>query len=421
MLASLPALLSLIFCFAPRAGAIYGNYNSILIGDLSAGLGGAGTSITEDASAGAWYNPATLAVFEGQSFSASVGIYKKFATTFGPSENPVNSALRANQGFFQAVPSSTGSVVRYEETEWLKDWTLTLSILVPEYDTYTGTVKSTDNYNSKIDFTDQALWVGAAFSRKISADGFFGFTVYYTARSFNLTITERTYTDAANFQIFSEERTITQNSVVLLLGYLNRVTENWNWGISFRLPSLSVAGQGVFARTSIINGQNTPAPISYSNLLSRGHIPVRLSTGVSYRGAPDWLWSFDLSYYGAESYSDMESDDIAERIEHKPIVNFALGAEYKWNSWFKLRGGVFTNLSSYPDPDPAKVWAQGDHVDQLGFSANAALLRKNIEYTFGGYYTGGHGLSSQRVDGQNTVIAKSQNLFTMLVGTSYHF
>jgi len=122
----------LICLLAQPVSAAFSNYNSILIGDQAAGMGGAYTAMTDDASALAYYNPAGLAYLQGHSFSAAVGIYKKFDTSFGTEEDFTKAPLRINQGFFRAIPSSTGSVLRRE------NYTFALSIVVPDFDNYKG-------------------------------------------------------------------------------------------------------------------------------------------------------------------------------------------------------------------------------------------------------------------------------------------
>lgn len=403
-----------------QAHSAFSNYNSILIGDQAAGMGGAATAVVGDPSAGAWYNPASLAALKGQAFSASVGIYKKFDILYGANDDVVNAALRANRGFFQPIPSSTGSVVRPQQIEWLKDWTLTLSILVPEYDSYTGDINNANNNHSTLNLIDQSVWVGAAASRQLSLNEYFGFTVYYTARSLTQAITDRTYVSGSDYEIYTEDRSIKQNALVLIFGYLKTINENWNWGVSIRPPGLHVSGQATYYQTRILNGVND-APVDFPELQSKSRIPAKLNMGVAYFGQPNWTWSADISIHAPESYSDVEEPSVAQKLEHRLTTNIAVGAEYRWVEWFKLRAGIFTNFSSHPNPDPLKVHGQGDHVDQLGFAANAALKSGPIEYTFGGYYTGGRGLSVQRYNRQFQVTDKTQNVFTMLVGTSILF
>lgn len=149
----------LVVLVGPFSWAAFSNYNSILIGDQAAGMGGAYTALHNDASALAWYNPATLALLEGQSFSAAVGIYKKFDTQYGLAEDITKSALKVNQGFFRSLLSSTGSVVHYRDflNEYLRDYTLALSIVKPEYENYTGYITPTADHKNTLSVTVKSL------------------------------------------------------------------------------------------------------------------------------------------------------------------------------------------------------------------------------------------------------------------------
>ena len=87
-----------------------------------------------------------------------------------------------------------------------------------------------------------------------------------------------------------------------------------------------------------------------------------------------------------------------------------------------MRAGVFTNFSSHPDPSLTIQGSQPDKVDQIGFSANVAFTSQDkIDYTFGGYYTGGRGKSIQQINQVTEELTVTQHVFTMLVGTAFSF
>jgi long-chain fatty acid transport protein len=415
ILQSLPFVL-----FAFEAAANFSNYNSILIGDQAAGMGGAATAMIEDASGMAWYNPAGLAKLEGQSFSAAVGIYKKFDIRYREESDLTKASFRVNQGFFRALPSSTGSVIRPHQLEWLEGWTMALSILVPEYESFKGDIATEGQSASTLTLTTESIWVGGAAARRLNDRDSFGFTVYYTARSVSKTVNDRTIISTVQSQIFTEERNLTQNALVGLVSWHRDIDDHWKVGVSYRFPSLHIAGKAEVYQTFIDNGaiQN---PISESSLDTRARIPWKATVGVAYVTPGTSRWAADVSTYGPLSYGDLEREDLSEKIEHRPVWNVSLGYEKEWREWFKTRVGFFSNFSSHPDPDPSLVRGQGDHVDQAGFSANAAFRSGNIEYTFGGYYTGGRGRSVQRINQAYEVVTKAQNVFTMLVGTSYSY
>jgi hypothetical protein len=417
---------AIMFClvasYASSTFAAFGNYNSILIGDMAAGMGGAATAVSEDAAGAAWYNPASLAALKGESFSAAVGIYKKFATQYGIGDDLISSALKVNQGFFRALPSSTGSVIRPKQIEWLKDWTMTLSILVPEFDQYRGQVATSPDNNSTLAMTDESLWAGGAIARQISPTEYFGVTAYYTARSLQKSVNDRTYRGPNDFKIYTEDLNITQNSLVFIAGYLKELGAHWSWGVSIRFPNIHMVGRASYLANTFEAGQ-AERPVVLSELDSKSRIPARLNLGASYRDNAGWIVAADLNIHGYEQYEDIQTTQpgIAERLEHRPLINLSIGAEYKFTNWFKIRMGGFTNFSSLAKPDPAISRGQGDQVNQMGFAANAAFRSGHIEYTFGGYYSGGRGEGVQRVNHQYVVLPKSQNIYTMLVGTSYYF
>ncbi|MCE3010651.1 MAG: outer membrane protein transport protein [Proteobacteria bacterium] len=403
---------------APAQAAI-GNYNSILIGDQAAGMGGAYTALTSDASALAWYNPATLAFLQGQSFSAAVGIYKKFDIRYAQDESLEKASLRVNQGFFRALPSSTGSVVRYED--FLKDYTLGLSIVTPNYESFKGRIKSSADFVSSFEMVDESIWVGVGIGRKISMNEGFGLTLYYTARSLSKSVTDITNISSTDKKIYTEQKDYFQNGVVPILGYYHQYSTRFRWGFSVRLPVIPVAGEGAFSSSLIDTTTNSQPTANFDDVKSRLKIPMKETVGIAWIPQEKWILSFDVSHYHGLKYLDIEEPTVAETIQHNELWNVALGGQYLWNDQLKFRGGLFTNLSAHPNPDPALVRGQGDRVDQLGFSANAALLSGKIEYTFGGYYTGGKGRSVQRVNQNYEVVTKSVQIFTMLVGTSYSF
>lgn len=405
---------------AQNVFAAFGNYNSTLIGSQAAGMGGAYTAGIEDISAIPWYNPAGLAFFRKKSAASAVGIYKKFDTQYGANEDFTKASLRANQGFFRALPSSTGSVIR-SDYEPLKEYTFALSILVPEFESIRVDVRNTAENTSSYGFTEENLWVGQATSKKISKSESVGFSLYYTARNFSKSVSDRSSFDGNRKVLYSEERSIVQNGLIFQLGYMKRLSPDLLIGASLRFPSLLLYGSASYADSLIDSASTDQSTNNIIGLSSSSRIPPRLGVGFSWRALPELLIHIDGTYHGAESYWDIDSPEHAEKIEHHEVFNGSLGAEIALRDWLKFRFGGFTNLSSHPDPIPEKVKGQADRVDQLGFSANMVYSSGHVQYTFGGYYTGGKGRSVQRVNQEYAITPRQSQTFSMLVGTSYAF
>ncbi len=415
--------LILVLFNAPLAQAAYSNSNSILIGDQAAGMGGAATAVAGDASSCSWYNPATCALLKGKSFSAAVGIYKKFDTVFGENVDLIKKGLEVNQGFFRPLPSSTGSINRFEA---LPDWTFAFSIVTPEYDFFKGDLTNTSGSSASskttLSMTDESLWVGGSLSRMISESESVGLSMYYTARSYTKSLSDRTFVSQTATNIYQEEKTLTQNAVVATLGYHKAINDNWSWGASWRLPSLHVAGTATYFDNTLNSGTTT-ATHNITSAASPSHIPQRYSVGVAYEEKSQYLLALDIANFSRENFYDFQTEEsgLAEELNYNAVWNIQAGVEYHIRSWLKGRIGGFTNFSAHPNPDPSKVRGQGDHIDQVGWSANLAFQSGAITYTFGGYYSGGRGQSSQRINQVVAVVPKVQQVSTMLVGTSYSF
>ena len=144
--------------------------------------------------------------------------------------------------------------------------------------------------------------------------------------------------------------------------------------------------------------------------------------GVAYKEAEDFAVSADASLYQAVEYNDFDDVTFATHWTHRQIWNVSIGAEKRVLPWLRIRAGAFTNFSSHPDPNPALTTGQTDKIDQLGFSANFAFTSGDkIDYTFGGYYTGGRGKSIQQINQTAEEVVVTQHVFTMLVGTAFSF
>lgn len=404
--------------------AAFSNENSLLIGDRHAGMGAAAVAVDGDAAGAPFYNPALLADLEGSAFSAAVGIYKKFDVLYGAEEDFTKAPLRINQGFFRSLPASTSNVLRWDK---LPDWTLAFSVVVPDYEQFKGDLRSDATNVSTLTFTDESLWVGGAMARKISADESLGLTLYYTARNYTKTVSDRSYPSGTKTQVYTQEKTIVENGIVPILGYRKTQTERFSWGVTLRLPAWKILGRATLFESLIEVDSNAVNPILLSSVnapekSARVVIPGKVTVGTSFLADDELLLALDVSLREGVSYFDLEDNVHASKVVHRAVWNIQAGAEKTFTDWFKIRMGVYSSLSSHPDPDAGLKRFQEDRVDMLGYSANFVFVAdQRISYTFGGYYVGGRGLSVQRIDQEFRQIPKTAHVFTMLVGTSFYF
>jgi len=264
--------------------------------------------------------------------------------------------------------------------------------------------------------------VGGAISRKISDSESLGLTLYYTARSYDRSLNDRSFPSTSEAILFNSEKSLAENAVVAILGYRKMLSDKWAFGASLRLPSTAIKGQGSYYESNVATNPYSATSKDLPDEQTNVHVPGKLTLGVAYKDADELALAADLSAYEALEYDDFDDPSVATHSIYQHIWNLSLGAEKKVFSWLKVRAGIFTNFSAHPDPDETKWTSQPDKVDQLGFSTNFAFISGDkIEYTFGGYYTGGRGRSLQQIDQTNQVIVVTQHVFTMLVGTAFSF
>lgn len=395
--------------------ASYGNYNSVLIGDRAAGMGGAYTALSDDPAACSFYNPATLSRMKGSTLSAAVNIYKKFDTNYGKNTDFLKAPLRINRGTIVPVPSSSGSVYNFQ------NFAIALSIVFPDFDYYTGEIRSKTNETSFLSYRDESLWVGGSIALNITSRSSLGLTMYYVSQTFNRSLTDQ-YTDGGDTINISEEKTISNNHLIYLLGYYYKINPNWSFGTSLRTASLKVASRGTYFKTRLGTVSGVSPTVNISNLKSETRIPSKISLGIAYDEPRKQTISFDVSFYDSERYVDITETVAQDIYNHKPTLNAAIGYEKHLKDWLSLRLGAYTNFSSFEDIPNNPTRRYGDHINMWGFSTNFGIHTSNkTTITLGGYYNGGEGESTQQIGGGFQKIYKSIQVFSFLVATAFQF
>lgn len=400
---------------AQKAVAAYSNYNSVLIGQEAAGLGGAYTALYGDSSATAFYNPAAMTKMAGSSFSANVSTFQKLDTDFGGAEQFSTSPTRINKGFFEPVPSSVGSVISYGH------FALGFSLLIPDFSTFSGEIESSADTTSFLNFTDESLWVGGSLALNISPSISLGASIHYTARKFQRSVSDQS-TSGANFITSIEEKNFTHNSIVYVLGLFHQIDKYLTLGLSVRPPSIPISGEGTFFQSTTNTGINSRDDFFSSDLTSETRVPMKISLGIAYKEPKKYTISADVTYHGKETYQDLDLEVASDAVIHKATINFAAGIAYYYKPWLAFRAGYFSNLSSHDEIDNVGSQRVGDHIDMHGISANMTFhSSENTQFTIGGYWTGGEGESVQQIGQSLTKIGKSLHIYSMLVGSSYKF
>jgi hypothetical protein len=405
----------LILCvtWRPNAFAAYTNYSSIMLGDRAGGMGGAFTALTGDTAASAYYNPATLARLEGSSLSTAVSLFNKYDVTFG-SQNTLDEALfRINKGSILSIPAASGIFSSF------RSFSAGLSIVLPDYQVFGGELESPSGDTAFLRVDDQSLWVGGALGFNISEEKALGISVYYTSHTSTRSLTNR-YDDGGETVVLNEERTLTSNSFVYILGYYQELSNNWRFGASYRFRSIQVDGKGSYLQSQVGTVSGAQPLVRNNRLSAETRVPDKLTFGFAYVKPEDQTVSLDISYFGENRYRDL--DTYGDIIECEQVINAALGYEKFLKPWLALRMGLFTDLSSTPEipANPGRRFQ--DHIDKYGFSANLGIhTTEHTTISLGGYYLGGDGHTTENIGPNLQRVTKSERLFSLLVGSSYSF
>lgn len=407
----------ILLLMGQSAWAAFSNFNNVLIGEQASGMGGAYTAMSGDSSSSGFYNPASLVKLSGTDISASATLFNKFDTSYGHGDSLLRAGERVNRGFFRTIPSSIGNVYRW------KKWAFGFSLVVPDYDFFAGNISDTQSVQGSLNYTDESLWNGVVGSYKASPTESFGITLYYTARSLIRSSLNRQVVSPTHEIITTEEKSLNHNALVMVLGYLWDIDPAWSLGLSVRPPGLQIHGEGSYYSTVTDTSRLPSVTRREQKVGSTTFIPPRYSLGLVHRPTARWTLSIDTTYFTGHSYRDMDVLDVSDRLQHRDVVNFALGSEYFFKRpKFALRLGAFTNRSSYQKPTGVLQERQGDALDMYGFSGNISFyVSEHSKYTLGGYYSGGNGLSVQRVGDQYLALTKNHHIFSLLVSTSYNF
>lgn len=407
------ALITFFFIFfSSTSQAAFQNQLTTLLGAKAAGLGGAATSITDDPSSAAFYNPALIMFTSRDNITSSVSIYNKYNSDYGKTTSLIDAGKTVNQGFFRSIPSATGKVMKY------KDFAFAASIIVPDYDFFSGEVLSNATNNTFLSYTDESLWAGGSASYKLNETSSLGVTLYYTARHLERSSLNQVTVSPTQVIIDTEEKNSTHNGLIFNLGYYNRTSDWFSWGVSVRPPLISLSGNTNFFYSRVDTLSLPAVSTRYENLKTTYKVPMKTSIGFTVHPTQQSLIAFDIHHFWATSYNDVEEALAQDYMNYTNKTNASLGFQYDFDEPnFTIRGGIFSNLSSVSGlTEGIQSVRQPDRIDMLGLSGNISFkTHENVEYTFGGFFNAGNGTAIERLDNKLQTIGKDQKIFTMLV------
>ncbi|MDO9005028.1 MAG: outer membrane protein transport protein [Aquabacterium sp.] len=387
-----------LLCCGEIATADEFHYNNMLIGDRAAGMGGAYTAVSDDAT-GMYYNPAGIVFVGDRNFSASVNAFysqtKEFENVIGNQSFERNSsALLANYfgivkplgkykiGFSYAVPDAVSENQNQE---------------------FTNNV--VDNYSRQIinlSNRDSTYNVGPTVAAEINDDLSVGLTLYVHQRDVQIVLNqfvERMDTGSGTSTGWTNKYfRMNETGIKPIIGVSWSPVEKVSLGFALSktfIMSSSATGQET-CWDSVTNGctSSTAPPTTVRtpvilNFTEKREYPTHLAIGAAYFASKDLLISADWSYNTA-----VEDPIFVDKVA---TYNFALGTEYYMTRKWAVRAGVFTNMANTPDIQ-AGVTNIEEQINLYGASLSLTNFSGSSSVTVGGSVNYGTGKAQMRND-----------------------
>jgi long-chain fatty acid transport protein len=441
------------------------HYRDILIGDRAAGLGGAYTAISDDAS-GLYYNPAGIVYSTSTKISGSVNAYNMKTTTYSgiSASNPNQEWTRTSAGmvanFFGVVqplgPGVAGfsiAIPNYELEDQTDNFTNlnaakrlqnTTSFTQADIEKY-GVNESGNFYadesdaitRQRIEYNneDTTTLIGASYAMPITERLSFGATLYGYTRKKELTL-------IMDSKIKGTDPTDSNKVVYLDDVFIQKIQTN-ELGLQPRIgimwSPVDKISIGLMAQTTFILSQNpescvrsiratptqqyqitnvpnTSEGISTFNKLEDNEntgwicqtidnkLPTEFNLGVAYFASNALLFSGDFSFATATD-------------RYEATWNAAGGAEYFLNPTWAVRGGVYTNnanthsnVSEYKNP----------HINEIGGTFSVTRYTKTSNITVGAGMLSGKGEANLFPNSSHTQDVKTLGV-SFYVSTSASF
>lgn len=401
------------------------NYADVFPGDRAAGMGGAYTAVSNDAT-GTYYNPAGLVHAPYASVSVSANAFawrnqtleKAFfggdvefeSSTFYPSA--VASALKSPEypdlafGFSVVVPHAASSSSKQVYRPELYD----------QIDTQIGSDFET-SYTTYQLGPSAALRLGSSLSVGVTLYG-----VYGSASSRIGFTTQQTIEGPEGIPLVTDFRFQSTEDTSLgfasTLGALWSPTDGLDLALVLRPPGY--LRHSATVRTTVLalgeDGVLVPNPSfgAAEEVEFDEGAPVSLTPALAWHASDDLLVSLEASWYAARDF-----DVAGVPVGRESTWNVNAGAEYRVLDGVPVRLGFFTNHTSSPAPQPGDTRFL-DHVSEYGFTFGAAYVVSYAEVSAGLRMSWGSGSSVSLTD-PTQVVDVSSDETVVFIGSGYRF
>ncbi len=391
------------------------HYNNIIIGDRAAGLAGAYTAISDEAS-GLFYNPAGIVFSENLQLSASANAFHETELTYKSVLNGGDWKRESSN----IVPNFFGMTTKFGDGYLGFSYAVT-DFEVEDQDSRFTNIPGIPLFIININNNEKVTKLGPSYARQISDQWDFGITLYLHERERDLTNNQWIRLPDSSFEWSNLYFETSESGFEPVIGFMWSPDESISLGLSIRKTFItSSESRTQFACSSDVNNvtvqsaqcilvSGSPLDPTIVSSDEERDLPLNVRLGIAYFPTPRLLFSTDISYF-----EEVRSDGF----NAEEVINFAVGFEYYFNPEWALRGGYFTNDSNTPEISTSGA-GQDDHVDLAGISISLTKFSRSSSLTFGFASSSGDGKA--QITGTTDIQDLEQSIQTVYLSTSYTF
>jgi long-chain fatty acid transport protein len=416
------------------------NYQPYVIGERSLGMAGAYAAAVDDSMA-LYYNPGALGFAGTTAVSASKSVYaagyRRITDGFVPAfeeEYSLKNLDTTNDLTWPSTLTFITSFRKHKKKGFSPRHTIGFAMLVPFQENYSYRVKHkqpgiADNQTFYLAESYRTLWTGGGYGFRPTRKWGFGLSAFFSNYRYSRRFDSNWFDVPEDLSLCAETGCgetdfvesilkIKVNSVVIRVGALYRPTSQWRIGLTATAPSILLRpiSEGWLDQTKGISSTSDPTDVHsrmYTDdykLAVAGFRPASIRLGAAFIIPKAFTVDLDGTFHFPMSYRQIEGDAVADRledepeaspewfdpgivrwIEHQPMANVNLGAEFLFSHGWTVRTGLFSDFSSAPEVVASDV-PQLTQVHRIGGTFSIGHRGRDHDITVGviGTYGSGH-------------------------------
>lgn len=383
------------------------HYNSTIIGERPAGMAGAYTAVSDDAS-GLFHNPSGTVYSFGSNLSVSANAFSTSSKKYDNAGlnfayDRRSETLQPN--FFGVVQHTPYGTIGFS-------YAVQDSLLEEQNQTFANPTAAVSQWTLNYLKEYNVYNIGPSIAWDASKDLKIGITLYYHYKKYK--IVNNSFQNYVNGTINWTNSLLREEDTGFrpIFGALYS-PENGKYAAGLTVTQTFLTDSGIYfqstQKTPSATSQYTTNPyFSIQRFNGETSYPYTAKFGLALFPSNAMLIAGDVSYTSAAT--DIWGD-------RQPVINAALGLEYYLSSSYAIRAGIFTDRSNTKAVSTA---SDPEHIDLYGLSFSASYFVKGSAVTMGftdSFGSGQHWINSAATSSGTM----SMNNLMVFLGSSYSY